>query len=321
MRKHSYSLFIFSSFLVISFIIIYQVNKEKEIIVSVEKNETSLMKLYRNLDFAGEKFPVDDSNCVALLDREIKKNIAHTIPFKTLINRSLGWFSVIEPILKKNNIPEDFKYLPIIESQFTNVVSPRGATGFWQFVAGTATHFGLEINDQIDERYHVEKATEAACKYFKEAYAQFNNWTLVAASFNLGMGGINEQLKKQNASSYYDLKLNEETKRYLFRLLAIKAMVKHCDFFELEFKRISIPDSYKKIKVDSSIQDLNQFAEKIGTKLIVLKHVNPWIKGNKLDNTCKKPYFISVPPANISQQILEQFTKDSIKKDILDSLQ
>jgi len=319
-RKHSYSLFIFSSFLVISFIIIYQVNKEKKIIVAVEKNETPLMKLYRNLDFAGEKFPVDDSNCVALLDREIKKNIDHTMPFKTLINRSLGWFSVIEPILKKNNIPEDFKYLPIIESQFTNVVSPRGATGFWQFVAGTASHCGLEINDQIDERYHVEKATEAACKYFKEAYAQFNNWTLVAASYNLGMGGINEQLKKQNVNSYYNLKLNEETKRYLFRLLAVKAMVNHSDFFGLEFKRSSIPDSYKKIKVDSSIQDLNQFAEQIGTKLIVLKHVNPWIKGNKLDNTCKKPYFISVPPANISQQILEQFTKDSIKKDNLDSL-
>jgi len=320
-KKHSYSLFVFFSFLAISIIIIYQVNKEKKTIVAVEKNETPLIKMYRNLDFAGEKFPVDDTNCVALLDREINKNIKHSVPFKTLINRSMGWFSVIEPILKKNNIPEDFKYLPIIESQFTNVVSPRGATGFWQFVAGTASHFGLEINDQIDERYHVEKATEAACKYFKEAYAQFNNWTIVAASYNLGMGGINEQLKKQKVDSYYELKLNEETRRYLFKLLAIKAMVKNSDFFGLEFKKTSVPNSYKKIKVDSSINDLNHFAEKMGTKLIVLKHVNPWIKGNRIENTCKKQYFISVPPANITQQILEQFALDTIKKEKFDSLQ
>jgi len=320
-KKHSYSLFVFFSFLAISIIIIYQVNKEKKTIVAVEKNETPLIKMYRNLDFAGEKFPVDDTNCVALLDREINKNIKHSVPFKTLINRSMGWFSVIEPILKKNNIPEDFKYLPIIESQFTNVVSPRGATGFWQFVAGTASHFGLEINDQIDERYHVEKATEAACKYFKEAYAQFNNWTIVAASYNLGMGGINEQLKNQKVDSYYELKLNEETRRYLFKLLAIKAMVKNSDFFGFEFKKTSVPNSYKKIKVDSSINDLNHFAEKMGTKLIVLKHVNPWIKGNRIENTCKKPYFISVPPANITQQILEQFALDTIKKEKFDSLQ
>ena len=320
LKKHSYSLFVFSSFLVIIIIIAYEVNKEKVTIVTPETNETPLMKLYRNLDFAGEKFPADDSNCVLLLEREINKNINHAVPFRSMINRSLSWFAVIEPILKKNNIPEDFKYLPIIESQFTNVVSPRGATGFWQFVAGTASHFGLEINDQIDERYHVEKATEAACKYLKEAYALFNNWTLVAASYNLGMGGINDQLKKQKADSYYELKLNEETKRYIFKLLAIKALIKHSDYFGLEFEKSTSVASYRKVKVDTGIQDLNQFAEKMGTKLLVLKQVNPWIKSDKMLNACKKPFFVYIPPTNITQQILKQFETDSIKHEIKDSM-
>lgn len=316
LRNQAYFIFIFSTFLVISVIIWYGVNKEKKVIIVDEKKDTPLIKFYRELNFSGEGFPVDDTNCIALLEKEINKNKEHETALKNLVNRSVNWFSVIEPILKKNNIPEDFKYLPIIESQFTNVVSPRGATGFWQFVSNTASNYGLEINEHIDERYHVEKATEAACKYFKEAYAQFQNWTLVAASYNLGMGGIEQQLKKQNAKTYYELKLNPETKRYIFKILAIKAIINHPDFFglDVEFKKSGSITNHKKVKIDSSVNNLNSFANNYGLSLYVLKQINPWIIGDQIINPNGKKYFICIPNKDIIQQLNEEFQEDSIDK-------
>lgn len=315
-KNHTYYLFISCSFLVIVGIIWISVFKEKKTVVQNQEIESPLIKFYKSLNFAGEGFPVNDTNCINLLEKEINKNKEHPDALKTLVNRSVNWFSVIEPILKKNNIPDDFKYLPIIESQFTNVISPRGATGFWQFISGTASNYGLEINEDVDERYHVEKATDAACKYFNEAYTQFNNWTLVAASYNLGMGGIQQQLQKQNVKTYYDLTLNTETKRYIFKLLAIKALINHPDFFELdvEFKKSGTITNHKKIKVDSSITDLRKFSEQYGLSIDLLKQVNPWIIGEKLICSGNKKYIICIPNKEIIQQMHEQLIKDSIKK-------
>jgi len=315
-KNHTYHLFISCSFFIIVGIIWLSVIREKKTVVINQVEDSPLIKFYKSLNFAGEGFPVNDTNCIMLLEKEINKNKEHPTALKSLVNRSVNWFAVIEPILEKNNIPDDFKYLPIIESQFTNVVSPRGATGFWQFVAGTASNYGLEINEHVDERYHVEKATEAACKYFKEAYAQFNNWTLVAASYNLGMGGIQQQLVKQNAKTYYELKLNSETKRYIFKLLAIKALIHHADFFELDisFKKSGSVVNHKKIKIDTSITDLKNFSEKHGLSIHILKQVNPWIVGDKLICNGDKKYFICIPNKDLVQQMQDQLKRDSIEK-------
>lgn len=316
-KNHTYHLFISCSFFVIVCIIWLGVLKEKKLPIVHQIEDSPLIKFYKSLEFAGEGFPVYDSTCIHLLEKEINKNKEHPTALKALVNRSVNWFSVIEPILKKNNIPDDFKYLPIIESQFTNVISPRGATGFWQFVSGTASNYGLEINELIDERYHVEKATEAACKYLNEAYKQFNNWTLVAASYNLGIGGIQQQLLKQNAKTYYDLKLNTETKRYIFKLLAIKALINHPDFFELdvEFKKSGSITNHKKIKVDSSISDLKKFSEKHGLSIQLLKQINPWLIGDKLICNGDKKYFLSIPNKELIKQLNEQLKKDSLEKE------
>ena len=178
-----------------------------------------------NLSFAGEKVPITDFSVREAADREFSINTYWQSQTLLIEKRTSRWFPVIEPILKRNNIPDDFKYISLVESQLTNVVSPQGAAGFWQFIPTTAKNYGLEVNEEVDERYNVVKATQAACDYFNESYKQFNNWTLVAASYNLGMTGVQAQIDKQKVKSYYDLLLNDETSRYIFRILAMKSII------------------------------------------------------------------------------------------------
>jgi membrane-bound lytic murein transglycosylase D len=179
------------------------------------------------ISFAGEKPPLADPDVIERLDREIHVNTYWQSNSLLMFKRANRFFPVIEPILKANGVPDDFKYLALIESGLTNVVSPAGAVGFWQIMKGTGLDYGLEINNEVDERYHLEKATEAACKYLLDAKEKFGSWTLAAASYNMGMNGLEKQLERQKATNYYNILLNAETARYVFRILAVKAILEN----------------------------------------------------------------------------------------------
>lgn len=259
------------------------------------------IRIPKNLNFAGEKVPITDFSVREAVERELVVNTYWQSQSLLLHKRANRWFPVIEPILKKHGIPEDFKYIALIESQLTNAVSPKGATGFWQFIETTATGYGMEVCEEVDERYHVEKSTEAACKYFKESYKIFNNWTLVAASYNLGMGGINNQLTKQKVNSYYDLLLNEETGRYVYRILAMKEIIGRPKVYGYMLRK---KDLYpfmptKKIIVDSSIHNLADFALAQNINYKILKLFNPWLRANTLSNPENKKYVIEIPKNSI----------------------
>jgi hypothetical protein len=250
-----------------------------------------------NLNFAGESVPIQDFEVRERIDREFLVNTYWQSQTLLLIKRANRWMPLIEPILKRNGIPSDFKYLAVAESGFLHGVSSKGATGFWQFIPGTAEAYGLTINDEIDERYHVEKSTEAACKFFKESYSNFNNWTLVAASYNLGITGINKQLQKQKVNNYYDLLLNEETSRYIFRVLALKQILQFPkDYgFNIRKKDLYAPLPFKNIEIDSTITDLILFAESNNINYKLLKYFNPWLRSDKLTNIERKKYTIKIP--------------------------
>jgi membrane-bound lytic murein transglycosylase D len=264
--------------------------------------KTFSIRIPQKLNFAGEKTPITDFSVREAIERELLISTYWQSQSLLLHKRANRWFGIIEPILKKNDIPEDFKYIALIESQLTNVVSPQGATGFWQIIESTGKGYGLEITEDVDERYHVAKATEAACKYFKEAYKIFNNWTLVAASYNLGIGGIQAQLNKQKVNSYYDLALTEETARYVYRILAMKEIISRPKVygFMLRKKDLYPLIATKKITVDSTIHNLAEFAlvQKINYK--ILKTFNPWLRTNVLTNTERKKYIIEIPKGNIN---------------------
>tara|TARA_R110002126_G_scaffold44476_1_gene126598 strand:- start:194 stop:1087 length:894 start_codon:yes stop_codon:yes gene_type:complete len=248
-------------------------------------------------NFAGEQTPLGISDVKERLDRELIVNINLHASTILAIKRANRAFPIIEPILKKNGIPDDFKYLAVIESGLVNAVSGAGARGVWQFMPETAKERGMEVNDGVDERYDLEKSTQAACSYFLSAKAKFGTWTLAAASYNGGMGGVNKQMDIQKETNYYDLLLTEETSRYVFRILALKEIMKNPDKFGYtianeELYKI-LPN--KKIEVDSSITDLADFAKAQGINYKILKIHNPWLRDKKLDNPTNKKYTIEIP--------------------------
>ncbi len=255
------------------------------------------IRIPKNLTFANEKVPATDFSVREAMERELIINTYWQSQTLLLHKRANRWFPTIEPILKKNNIPSDFKYTALIESQLTNVVSPQGATGFWQFVEPTGKCYGLEITDEVDERYNVAKSTQAACDYFNEAYKQFNNWTLVAASYNLGMTGVQAQLNKQKVSNYYDLLLTEETARYIFRILAMKEIISRPKVYGFMLRKKDLYPfiSTKKITVDTTIHNLADFAIAQKTNYKILKWFNPWLRANALTNITRKKYIIEIP--------------------------
>jgi len=237
-----------------------------------------------SIAFAGDLVPMDIFYVREQLDRELTVNTYwHSSTILTL-KRANRWFPLIDSILAKNDIPSDFKYVALIESGLLNVVSPAGATGFWQFLEKTGKEYGLEINKEVDERYHAAKSTEAACAYLKKSYSKFGNWTLVAASYNAGQGRIDETIEKQREKSFYNMYLAEETSRYIFRILAIKIIcedpVKYG--FKLEKGDLYQPLAIKKIKVTSTLSDLPAFAHQQNTTYRMLKELNPWLRSDKL---------------------------------------
>ena len=280
------------------------------------------LKLPKGINFAGEPLPKGDNDVLERLDRELHVNTYWQSNSLLMFKRANKFFPIIEPILKRNNIPEDFKYLAITESALQQVVSPAGATGFWQIMKATGKELGLEINAEVDERYHIEKSTEAACEYLKEAYDRFGSWTLVAASYNMGMSGLDRALREQKVKNYYDLLLNSETSRYVFRIHALKEIMENPAKYGFNFTKEDLYsfEPTQKLKITQPIEDLAVFAKHLGINYKILKRLNPWLRDDKLSLRYNQSYTIDLPaslklPENL-YQIEEDTTQYGAKKDI-----
>lgn len=249
------------------------------------------------MTFAGERVPLDVPDVHERLDKELQINTYLHSNTIFLMKRANRWLPQMEEILKKYDIPEDFKYLPLIESNLMNVTSHKDAVGYWQILKTSGQELGLEITDEVDERYDPLKATEAACKYLKRAYRKFGSWTMVAASYNRGMGGIDRALEDQDVDSYYDLYLNDETSRYVFRILAIKEIVEHPlrYGFRVDPNHLYKEEPLKYVEVDETITDLVRFARQQGTNYKLVKRHNPWLRDNRLTVKKGKRYHIALP--------------------------
>ena len=256
------------------------------------------------MDFSGEEVPTFMADVQERLDKEMITNMNYHTNTTLVIKRANKVFPIIEPILAKYGVPDDFKYLAVIESSLVNAVSPAGARGVWQFMPATAKEKGMEVSDEVDERYHLEKSTEAACKYLLGAKEKFGSWTLAAASYNGGMNGISKKMEEQQVDNYYDLLLTEETSRYVFRILALKEIMKNSDKYGFSIPKealyYTIPT--KKIVVDSSITDLAKFAKTQGVNYKILKIHNPWLRDKKLTNNSRKKYEIEIPTSGYHKQ-------------------
>ena len=247
--------------------------------------------------YCGEPMPLDDETVRERLDKELMATVFWQSNTMMLLKRSKKYFPVIEAVLEEEHIPSDFKYLCVAESGLSNAVSPSGAKGFWQILEGTAKPYGLEINSFVDERYHLEKSTRAACAYFKEAYEIYKDWTLVSASYNRGMNGITRDLAYQGVKSFYDLHLNDETGRYIFRIAAYKLIFENPEQYGFYLKDEDYYNSKPKevISVDTAISNLSTYAQSLGTNFKVLKACNPWLRDRSLPNKDKKVYKLEVP--------------------------
>ena len=249
------------------------------------------------LVFAGEKVPMENFEVRERIDREfIVNTYFHSLTILA-IKRANRWFPVIEPILRQNNIPNDFKYLCVNESNLENVISPANATGFWQFIKETGKKYNLEINRTIDERYHVEKSTKAACDYLNDAYNMYSSWTMAAASYNMGTNGTTNQIERQQTENFYNLVLNPETSRYVARIVAFKYIMENQSLYGFDIKSNELyePLKFYEIILDSTVTDFANYAASLGINYKTLKLYNPWLRDNYLNNTKGRIYKIKVP--------------------------
>ena len=264
---------------------------------SPEQTNTQIIPTQpQSMTFAGESVPLNKHYVLERLDRELLVNTFWHSNSILIFKRAAKYFPIIEPILQENGIPDDFKYLAVIESGLTHVKSPAGAEGFWQFMPQTAKDYGLEVNGDIDERLHLIKATESAAAYLIDAYAEFGNWTLAAAAYNAGVQRIKSSLEKQQTKSYYDLHLNEETSRYMYRILATKLIFESPETYGFS---IAIDQTYpfpktKQVHLSESKINWVAFAQSQNMSYADLRELNPWIKGYQHSNRNKKEYEISV---------------------------
>ena len=286
-------------------------DKEEPIVELRDSYKISAIKIPAELYFANEKVPLEDISVKESLDRELLVNTFWQSQTLLFIKRSSRYFQIIEPILKEHNIPEDFKFLAVIESGLTNAVSPSGAKGFWQFMKKTAIEYKLEVNSQVDERYNLEKATHAACDYLNESYKKFNNWTLVAASYNMGRSGLSKQIKRQKENDYYNLLLNSETGRYLYRIIAVKEILSNQTKygFNVEQDLLYPLVNTTEISIDSTIEDIATFAHNHNISYKILKKYNPWLRDNVLTNNKSKVYKIKIPVKGYHKEFL--YKKDT----------
>ena len=251
------------------------------------------------MTFAGERVPLQDTDVRERLDREIHVNTYWHSNMLLMIKKANRFFSEIEPLLKKYNLPDDFKYLAVAESGLDNVTSHAGASGFWQFMKATGKEYGLEINNYVDERFNLELATKVAAQYLINSKELFGSWTNAAAAYNAGNAGITKQMKRQDATDYYSLLLNSETGRYVFRILAFKDILSNQEKYGFY---VDQQDLYqviptKTIIIDTPVEDFAKFAKQQGINYKILKIHNPWLRDTYLKNASGKAYSIKIPIA------------------------
>lgn len=296
---------------------------DDEIYTQALKNDYRIYSpvLPDTIRFAGEAVPLDVYYVREALDREILSNMYwHT---NTILNmkRAYRHFPVIEPILKKHGVPSDLKYLAVIESGLLNVTSPAKAQGYWQFIKATGKKYGLEITDEVDMRNSLEASTEAACKFLKALYAQFGSWTLAAAAYNCGENGLQRQINLQSVNNYYDLRLNSETARYVYRIVAVKLIMQDPQSygFNLRYKDMYPQIPYRTVELKGQNVDLYDFAKDNGTTYKMLREMNPWLITNKLVNKENKTYIVKLPIENGT--LLKNIRKsDDMKSDLVTHL-
>ncbi len=264
----------------------------------VTKTYNSPVELPTSIVFAGETISLTNFDVRESLDRELLANSYFQSQTILYLKKSKRYFHLIEPILKKNNIPDDFKYLSLAESGFQEkIISPAGAVGLWQMMKKAALENGLEVSNEVDERFHAEKSTEAACRYLNRAYHQYGNWVNVAASYNAGISGIKRQTELQDSNNYFDLQLNEETARYVYRILALKLILEYPEKYGF---KVADQEKYpilpcKVISLSGSITNLADYARKQGVNYKILKYFNPWLRQSYLKNPSRKSYSIKIP--------------------------
>ena len=301
MIKNLKNIFAVFGFLSLSALLIFAVqdapsdeNLEKKLI---NDYNVYALNIPNDLNFAKEAIPLKNPDVLERMDRELLVNTYWQSNGLLMFKRANKYFPVIEPILKKNGIPDDFKYLAVIESGLQNATSPAGARGFWQIMKATGRENGLEINSNVDERYNLEKSTEVACQYLLKAKERFGTWTLAAASYNAGMAGIANRLESQGVNDYYDLLLGEETGRYLFRIIAIKEILNNPEKYGYNFRYKDLYNSIPtyKVEVDTAVTDFVLFSERFGINYKILKLHNPWLREPHLNNKSGKQYYIEIP--------------------------
>lgn len=255
------------------------------------------LKIPKGLTFAGEKVPTERHDIRERMDRELLVNTYWQSNGLLLMKRANKYFPIIEPLLKKYGIPDDFKYLAVAESGLQNNSSPAGASGFWHFLRGSAREYGLEVNRNVDERYNLELATKVAAEYLKKSKEKFGSWTLAAAAYNAGNARISRRLKTQQVDDYYDVLLNAETSRYVFRIVALKEIMSNPKKYGFEFDKddLYILPETRTVKVDTAITNIASFAKHFNTNYKELKLHNPWLRENHLNNKSRKLYHIKIP--------------------------
>lgn len=271
---------------------------EVQSISNTHKNyKVKALQLPNNLNLAGERVPIEIEDVKERMDRELLVNTYWQSNGLLLLKRAHKYFPILEPLLKKYGIPDDFKYLALAESGFIDETSTAGAAGIWHFIKKTGKEYGLEINKNVDERYHIEKSTKVAAAYLKKAKERFGSWTLAAAAYNAGNYGIAKRLETQQVTSYYDALLPDETERYVFRILALKEVISNPQKYGFVFDENDLYtlEQTKEIKVDSAITNIASFAKNFGVNYKELKKHNPWLRENHLNNKSKKNYLIKIP--------------------------
>ncbi len=270
----------------------------------------TIPNLPESMTFAGEKILLQDEDIIERLDREVLTNAYYQSATTQMLKRANRWFPMIERILEEENIPDDFKYLAVIESGLVQATSPVGAQGFWQFMPFTAKQYDLEINDEIDERLHVEKSTRAACAYLRDAQDTLKDWLLSSASYNRGIGGVRQDMRWQGTDNYFDTDQNSETARYVFRILAVKLIFENPKAYGFNTDKIKLyePFKTKRVVVKKSIPNLAKWALEKGINFKILTKLNPWLKGNKL--TIKnRTYQVLLPSESENLKPYKQYFK------------
>lgn len=254
-----------------------------------------------SLDFSGESVPLEVPAVKKKLDREIRKYVKYYAGSALTLKRANRYKETFLSILRSQGVPEDFFYLSVAESNLANVTSPVGAQGFWQFMPQTAREYGLEVSATVDERLHPERATYAACRYLLSSYRQFGNWSLVAASYNMGAPGLQRTIERQCNQNYFDLKLNRETGQYLYRILGYKCIIEQPERygFNLDDRDLYYPLGYKVVRVSENIRDLRTFAQENGTTWQALRMMNPWLISDHLNVQEGKTYEIRIPRSEV----------------------